>query len=365
MKKSNYTIAMSVVMTAAMAACSSQEELDINNGAGIEFRVAADKGSRAEETTTANLAKFSVTAINADGTTYFSDVYSRNDQSWIPVTQHYWPVDNSVLKFHAYSPEESSLTGTFTITNTEQKVTGFKPAEQLKDQQDFIVAYAAGKKSTEGPTGVQLTFKHALSQIEVRAKNAGAVYAYKVAGVRIGSVTSQADYALPAAAGSNGSWTLGTEKADYKVEYTSSPITLKAEPQSLMTEESGTAMLIPQQLTAWDNVNDKSNDNKGSFLGVYINIKIIDGENQVQYYPAVAAEGETQAEYGWACIPVDTKWEPGYKYVYTLDFSNGAGKYPPEDPDVPGEDVLTDPIRFTVDVEPWINDESGDHNLNM
>lgn len=341
---------------AVMASCSSEEELGINNGSEIEFRAAVGRGTRAAETTIANLEKFSVTAISPDGSTYFSDEYGRKDQSWIPTKQHYWPTDNSELKFYAYSPAATSLTGTFSINGTDHKLTGFKPASDMKEQKDFIAAFGSGRKSAQGATGVQLTFSHALSQIEVRAKNAGAVYTYKVAGVRIGSVTSVADFTLPAAKDDKGTWTPGTDKDDYVVEYDTAPVTLGAEAQSLMTTESGTAMLIPQQLTAWDTTDDKPNDNKGAFLAVKINIVAQVDNNQM--YP------ETAGGYGWACIPVGTKWEPGYKYIYTLDFTNGAGKYPPEHPDVPGEDILTDPIRFTVDVELWKTAE-GDHNLNM
>lgn len=357
MKTLKPTIAMIVAITAAMTSCSSEEELEINNGSEITFRTAVGKGSRATETTIANLEKFSVSAIGTDGSTYFSDEYSRQEASWIPSSQqHYWPTDNSELKFYAYAPASTSLTGTFSISGTEQKVSGFKPAAQFKDQQDFIVAFGSGRKSAQGATGVQLTFSHALSQIEVKAKNAGVIYTYKVTGVRIGSVVSSADFALPSSSSDKGSWTPGTDKSDYIVEYASSPLTLGSDAQSLMTEESGTAMLIPQQLTAWDIENDKTNTSKGSFLAVKINIVAQADGNQL--YPA------TDGGYGWACIPVDTQWKPGYKYIYTLDFSNGAGKYPPEDPDVPGGDILTDPIRFTVDVEPWVKDD-GNHDLNM
>lgn len=341
---------------AAAGACSTEEPLAENNGTTIAFRAAVGRETRAAETTVANLEKFAVTALAADGSTYFSDTYARAEQSWIPTVQHYWPTDNSELEFYAYAPEATALTGTFSITGTEQQVTGFAPAAQLKDQQDFIVAYGSGRKSAQGATGVQLTFRHALSQIEVRAKNAGKVYTYKVAGIRIGSVVSAADFTLPAAKEEKGAWTLGTDKADYVVEYAAEPLTLGTEAQSLMTAESGTAMLLPQQLTAWDTDGDKSNTQKGAFLAVKLNIVAqVDGN---QMYPA------EKDSYGWACIPVGTKWEPGYKYVYTLDFTNGAGKYPPEHPDVPGEDILTDPIRFTVEVEPWKTDE-GDHNLTM
>lgn len=53
---------------------------------------------------------------------------------------------------------------------------------------------------------------------------------------------------------------------------------------------------------------------------------------------------------------------PRKKYIYTLDFSEGAGKVDPEkeqpedptvDPFDPGEDILGSPIKFTVEVSEW------------
>ena len=65
-------------------------------------------------------------------------------------------------------------------------------------------------------------------------------------------------------------------------------------------------------------------------------------------------------EYDWVAVPVGTNWVAGQKYVYTLDFSNGAGRVDPEkpmpgptDPFKPGEDVLGSAIKFTVTVTPW------------
>lgn len=79
-------------------------------------------------------------------------------------------------------------------------------------------------------------------------------------------------------------------------------------------------------------------------------------------YPSVG-------EYDWVAVAVNTKWEPGQKYVYTLDFSNGAGKVDPEkpmpgptDPFKPGEDVLGSAIKFTVTVTPWT---SASENVPM
>ena len=65
--------------------------------------------------------------------------------------------------------------------------------------------------------------------------------------------------------------------------------------------------------------------------------------------------------YAWLAVPIDTKWEAGYKYVYTLDFTNGAGYSDPLDGPETGGTVLGGAIKFTMDVNPW-GEKSGFEN---
>ena len=119
----------------------------------------------------------------------------------------------------------------------------------------------------------------------------------------------------------------------------------------------GSAMLIPQQLTAWDAAGDKPNANKGAYLAVKLQITTKAG---ARVYPA-----EVVGDYDWAAVPVNTNWEAGKKYVYTLDFTSGAGKVDPEkpnpsdptDPFKPGDDILgNNAIKFTVQVTEWVEE---------
>lgn len=74
----------------------------------------------------------------------------------------------------------------------------------------------------------------------------------------------------------------------------------------------------------------------------------------------------------WAAVAVGTNWQAGKKYIYTLDFSEGAGKVDPEkeqpedptvDPFDPGEDILGSPIKFTVEVSEW--EDAGAQDITM
>ena len=148
---------------------------------------------------------------------------------------------------------------------------------------------------------------------------------------------------------------LETDKVNYTVP-DFGEITLNGTPESLMGTE-GSAMLIPQQLTAWDAAGDKPNANKGAYLAVKLQITTKAG---ARVYPA-----EVVGNYDWAAVPVDTNWEAGKKYVYTLDFTSGAGKVDPEkedpsdptDPFKPGDDILgNNAIKFTVQVTEWVEE---------
>lgn len=334
---------------AAMTACSQDETTDVvGNGHPIDFRTAM--GTRAAETTTGTLQKITVTAIDAEHENYFTDVeFSKKGNYFTSETPYYWPVDGSQLSFFAYAPTATELgSGSVEITNASKKLTNYAPATDVSEQQDFITATATGSKTDEAK-GVALTFKHRLSQIEIKAKNTEDTYVYKVQGVRIAQPVSKATFDF-----GTGAWELGSDKATYEVTYKGSEKTLGSSAVSIMKTDGDNAMLIPQQLVAWDSGTDKSNAKKGAYLSVLINITKADGEDPI--YPAEAGQ------YGWAAVAIDTNWEAGKKYVYTLDFSNGAGKVDPEDPDHPGEDILGSPIKFSVEVDTWkpADDPSGD-----
>lgn len=346
MKKQLFLIAVAAL---AMASCSKDETTGINNGNAIDFRAAL--GTRAAETTTANIEKFNVTALTAAGASFFTDVEFTKDGSFFTSDpSYYWPNDGSNLSFYAYSPAVADLNATVTIDNTTKKLTDYSPAAVIADQKDFITAQATGSKSDES-TGVALTFGHRLSQIEIKAKNTNDAYVYKVKGIRIANAVSKGSFDF-----TSNDWTLATDKANYEVTYDVK--TLGMDVASMMATENDNAMLLPQQLTAWDSANDKTNAQAGAYLALLVNICTKDG---AQVFPA------TTGVYKWTAVAIDTNWEAGKKYIYTLDFSDGAGKVDPEEPNPdpqpnpqPGDDILGSPIKFTVTVDAWSNSAASD-----
>ena len=204
----------------------------------------------------------------------------------------------------------------------------------------------------ESESGVALQFSHHLSQIEFKAKSESETYKFQVKGVRIAKIGSTGDFDFTDGIGS---WTLGDEKKTYDKIYTDEEavIELGATAQSLMYQDY--AMLIPQELTAWNVEGDQTNNDEGAYLSVYIRITTKEG---ALVYPFE----DDDEDYAWAAIPVpaETKWEAGKKYVYTLIFTNGAGYVDPSTGgNHTGNPILDGDIRFTVEVEGWEDAENN------
>ena len=329
----------------AFVSCTKDTLKEVNDGYAIDFHVATQ--TRASEVTTANLAAFKVTALDGSDNNYFTDVlFSKSSDFFISNPEYYWPGTGD-LAFYAYAPVD--LEGV-SVSKNSQVVSGFTPSASIADQQDFVVATATGNKSTNETNGVQLTFQHKLAQIGIRAKNANSAYRYYIKGVKIANVISSADFNF-SPTGDDPEWTyVDTHSTDsYFIEYDKAmsthlgivgtnlmcTVTADESDAEVLDYSVGNAMLIPQQLTAWDKTT-----NTGSYLAVLAKVETVDGS--VVYPAASDIDG-----FGWLLVPVDTKWDAGNRYVYTLDFTEGAGF------DESGEEVLGGPVKFTMEVDEW------------
>ncbi|MDE7345224.1 MAG: fimbrillin family protein [Muribaculaceae bacterium] len=363
-----FLMAMSAI---ALASCSEDEPVSVRQATNEAISFRSGMGTRAYETTNANLDKIFVTAVYGDSTVnaagkmagfkntlYFDNTeFDKGSDSFFTAAngkEYAWLAPKQEIKFFAYSPSQDDLGADILMKDDNSGMTleSFAVPENIGEQVDFITANASGTRDNNETSGVELTFDHRLSQIELRAKSESDDYTYKVIGARIGRPQYMGTFDF-----NTNEWTL--DDWHDTVVYTSEcdTTTLSSTPVSIMGA-TGNAMLMPQTLTPWDSKNDPDNVAREAYLSVLVNITRTD--NGIQIYP-FANESEFShkpvREYGWASIPLSGTWEQGKKYIYTLDFTNGAGVTDPDDP-YPGQEIIGGPIKFTVKVNDWVETNS-------
>ena len=347
--------------TIALVSCNKDMEIrnaqNSNPDLGINFKLAENVFTRATETTVANIGGFKVTAIG-NGANFFTDLDVAVTSAGVctPEKTYYWP--GYELGFYAHNLQFDSSTDNWypgwpSIGNANKMIMEYTPVAVAANQHDLIIAYNTGRKADNMASGVALNFRHALSQIKVKATNKStAGLKINVKGVKVANVKESGDFSYPATvtSGNNAAtldFALWDSSSASKTAYTiggasETAVALSATAADIMFSGSSW-MLVPQQLVAWNLASDKTNSNANAYIGVYL--QILDANNG-QLYPATAGQ------YAYANVPIDTKWEPGKTYTYTLNFldeaaGGGAGV------DDAGNPVLGSPINFTLTIDDW------------
>ena len=296
--------------------------------------------SRAVETTIDNLDAFKVTAFLPGADNYMENVaYTKADGAWSTNEGNFfWPTSSEYLNFYAYAPAEPCKMATtedadgasFSIDHQFQKLENFSPNAAAAEQKDFIYAYAKGNLEENGTDGVDIKFKHALSQITVAAKNDNKAYTVKVSGVKIGNVMSKSTFSFPSTGGdgNDASWSQDSQTGEYTTEWESSAVELSSDVKDFKDQGNVPFMLIPQSLTSTNKASD----------GAYIALKV-----------SIAMQGgKVLCSDKWAYVGIGGSWQMGMRYNYTLDFSNGAGQ------DTDGNLIISGKgIKLTVNMGDW------------
>lgn len=362
-----------VLSSAAMfAACTSDTDVqNVSPKDVISFNTTL-KGVTKTVYTNETFDKFKVVALNSStGEEYFNDdVVKVSASKWATTDIHSWP--DYKLSFFAYAPTDLNAT----IDASSKEITDFEPKKALADQQDIVTAFNTGTKA-DNQNGVDLKFRHALTQIEILATNEDVLrYKVEVLGSKLVRVKSKGTMTFPTDANSAASWAVEEEKSSYGDKLPAA-ITLDATPQRVMTDGNNW-MMLPQQLEAWDkDANVPSND--GAYIAVLLRISKADG---TAIYPE-KDESAVAANFAYAAIPVSTNWVLGHKYTYTLKFfglGGGAGFVADElgnpnlasDPDVDetpiagkvaGDAIIDGIINFNVTIEDWVDGTSATETI--
>ncbi len=342
-KKSMFCVALASLVLAT--SCSQDDLLTakfsqnpIKSNVGLDGQpistFAAAKGkavkSRAVETTITNLGSFTMNAFQDGETNYMKDVkYTSTDGSvWnTDAGTFYWPVEGN-LHFYAYAPEQPGQAGTFKLDKDAQTLTDFVPNTAAADQKDFVYAKSTGNNKANGTTGIDIDFQHALSEVTIAAKNENTAYTVDVTGVKIGNVIKKGTFTFPSTSDAAASWTLSSDVSDV-TDYTTTwttPVTLGSD-VSTLDATNVPFMILPQQLSKAAKASDKA------YLALKVNITM---------------QGGKVIRDGWAYIGLNTNWEMGKHYAYTLDFSDGAGQ------DENGKQIISGKeMVLKVKVTPW------------
>lgn len=383
MKKLTFLLPLAV---AAMVSCSNSDEVfeSAPQAKNTELKLfpQIQGNTRGVVETTASLSEFKVimngsfaTSVTGDAAAVISDpiTVTKGADGWSMASKYYWGDDTTPALFTAFA---NNGTAAYTAGTIKDFIVDGEPA----NQKDLIVAYNSGSK-TDFASGVPLHFQHALSQIVVNATYANdadasllATYpelTVKVKGVKFVNVDKKGTLTLPTTStvsGYTADWTLGNT-LDEMASMRSVAVELGSASQAIDNSAvAGPMLLLPQEQT---NTTDLSIAlPTGSYLMVQVDIDYAElqgeeGSKVFDFYPkrADGTGNQTAGEgtLGWIAVPVSIDWKAGYKYTYTLNFSNIAcGKLPqselakaPEgvnagDPIVKG---VKTPVTFLVTVE--------------
>ena len=257
--------------------------------------------------------------------------YVCNGGSWeTDAGKFFWPVEGD-MHFYAYAPAAPCAEGEFTIDSGKQQIVDFVPCATAAAQKDFIYAYAKGNLTDNGSSGMDVDFKHALTEVSIAAKNENPAYTVEVTGVKLGNIKSKGTFTFPSVDGSPASWKLssnGSDVTDYATTWANA-YRLVSNASSL--DASNVAfMLLPQKLEKSDLPSCRA----------YIAMRVI----------ITMQDGKHVCNNDWVYVGIDTNWKMGKHYTYTLDFTSGAGQ------DVNGNDILPgEGIKVGVCAIPWID----------
>ena len=343
------------VAAAALASCSSDETLSVNQGFedanAISFRPAIQGTTRAAngtglKSTWENGDKLYVNAIRTVSSTrslYFQDEFEKDAVGFNSSAKHFWPADLSTnnLNFTAFWGVPYKTISSYGADD-EYLLNTIYTVGTVGAQTDILYAQTAAIDAKPSDGGVMLNFRHMLSQIVIQVANTEKHLDIDVTGVMVGNVfnTGTFKYTGSETSGSGtipgGSWTSQSTSTSYTQTTSSSPAITTT---SLTSDDDGNVaitgytplILMPQTKTAASAYSAAEASPAspasitsstmpavdGSYIALQMTIK--DHAN-----PSINIVNNQ-----WCVWPINANWLPGYKYTYTVNA--GSGGYQPID----------------------------------
>ena len=362
MKKNLLLLAVAV---AALASCSNDETIAVNNGNSneISFRTLTTGVTRANAAGVRDgfveTDYFNVYAKHGSSKYFQADFTKQSTGGFTSTNKYYWPSDitSNNITFTA-------IYGATQVDGTPGNIASMEIPAAVSSQQDILVARHTSS-AVQQP--VPLNFYHALSQIYVRVKNTNPNIKVTITGVRVGYIatTGAFNYDRTSTGGvtdsdgkieqSKWSNTAAVKSNKYDQDVTkniSGSLAVDADPETDGDDNALTSfspwLLLPQNMvtdansygynTGSTSVTEETKDNP-DLATSYIAIKM-----KVQNISATSTDDEIIAAEQYHYWPITTNWNPGYKYIYMIDVANG-GYYPS---DRVGNDKALDPIMSPI-----------------
>ncbi len=390
----------------ALAACSKTETLEVNKGNEISLSAVTGKNLTKAFDGYCNNSKpnnFDVWA-SSDSKLYFAKetyTWDAGTSTYKSGSARYWPA--SAVNFFALKNQNGTVT--FDPATPKLSIEGYTVEATPETQKDFL--YAVSKNVTK-PTGTPtpaatLNFRHALSQIEFKAKNDNSNIHVVIDKIQVKNVYNKGNFSVSEATTNNYKITsdphengetpisdprtgvcIWDNQDTYasKASYTITPKNISGNVISVDVKNGGTAdltvtdpagkeynpntlYLLPQDVAAWDGTG-KAVDSEDAYFIIDALIYNVAGTEVNKTTDVVLWGKETTPGSGvWKSksiavpFPASTEWKGGLRYVYTFNFTSyGMGGSDPST----GDDVLT-PITLTVTVDDFV--DAGNTEVNV
>ena len=342
---------------------------------GRQFRVWAfmKKGTDPEQEMTSDYNSSPLQAVDVTYIAYRNEWWTYANDGINPET-YYWPRPEFAVNFYAIYPTEYEYNSTQILTfNTTDKTLNYTAPTDPDDAVDVMYAAYHGQRNGEEKPNKRkaavLKFYHALTQVSFYGHLSSLLnslgWHIDVNSITLCNVPSTGSMQLRTTddpENENPSDVRFTPNTSTRTNYefkmnpnlqrltTYSTPTNTLTGKTLLTSPTDVAMLLPQELTAW-NTSSQLSTTEGCYLAV--KLRIWDTTSGSYILGTNADDGFVTVYAPFNC-GVTGGWQSGQHYKYLLTFNGGY--------DVQGNPVVKD-IEISASITPWTSQNVDGGNI--
>ena len=388
--KTTILVAAGVAFT--LASCSEDEtiaKVSTNPGERQEIEFTLDMMSRGTDRTIANLDTIWVYADDGAAEVFPATAFIKNEYGYFkPEKKIYWPDDKENVNFTAFWPrlnlEGETRPTSFIFEPGDDYPMKYTAPSNSRDCYDFITATKQLSKDDFKGT-IPLAFSHAFSQVDIKVKQSPtADHRIEIYGGTLSFSANKRNYRF-----TDNSWEASSEILSGMSAMPDEILTVGEEATSILSENA--QVYVPSGVCKFARYDIKKVSS--TLIRLILFAKIYDEDNNIIYpteedgnisyqvgeyslYPRVpnavqkdkfTSMGRDISECGILNIQLGTdeiEFKSGYKYIFNIDFTFGAGYFESVDPISPYGPILKNPISAEVTVEEWNSTELDDMEQN-